>query len=213
MPPLPDHDDLLIAAHRAVVVQTAARWLLHELRTPLQGVTLLSDIVAESDPDLLDPALVVQLAEGGRRLAGSIEQLDHLLRPLPLERDPEPVSLADAARQVASLLACRRGARPPALDDALGALPAVAGVEEVVVHLALTMAIWAMEGSGESDGAIRIGGRPAGGVVELLVTGPADPAATSDELGLRAAALLAARCGGTVAPGGGGMVLRLRRWG
>jgi len=212
MPPVPAHDDLLIAAQRAAVVQTAARWLLHELRTPLQAVTLLSDIVAQSDPDLLDPTLLGPLAEGGRRLAGDIEQLDRLLRALPLEREPGPVALVDAARQVAALLACRRGARPTALDDALGALPAVSGVEEVVVHLALTMALWAVEGPREADGAVRIGGSVDGDAVALVVTGPADPAATSDETGRRAAALLAGRYGGTVAPGNGGMVLRLRRW-
>jgi signal transduction histidine kinase len=237
--PLPP--DLLVAANRAAVVSAVSRWLLHDLRTPLQAVTLLTELVAQSDLEFLDPSLVGTLAEGGQSLASTIERLDRLLRPLPLDRPAAPLAPADVVQAVEALYRHRRSAAPLEIDDAsLRALPAVAGVEETVAHVLLVLLLNAAEAVGDrEEGRIAIAGAPCGGeqrMVALSVTdaGPGlppelgervfEPFVTTKQgaplagLGLPVARLLAERMGGgleggTLPGGGARMVVTLPIWG
>jgi hypothetical protein len=43
---------LLVAVNRAAAFNVAARWVLHDLRSPAQSLMLMADLIAEPSEDL-----------------------------------------------------------------------------------------------------------------------------------------------------------------
>jgi hypothetical protein len=52
IPPSSRHQYLLVAVNRAAAFNVAARWVLHDLRSPAQSLTLMADLIAEPSEDL-----------------------------------------------------------------------------------------------------------------------------------------------------------------
>ena len=52
IPPSSRHQSLLVAVNRAAAFNVAARWVLHDLRSPAQSLTLMADLIAEPSEDL-----------------------------------------------------------------------------------------------------------------------------------------------------------------
>lgn len=84
------HDQsLLVAINRAAAFGVAARWVLHELRSPAQCLTLAADLLADPADDL-EP----MVREASAELAGSLDLLSRVLHP-PADGAIAPISVRE----------------------------------------------------------------------------------------------------------------------
>lgn len=224
---------LRIAASRAALGSTATRWLVHELRGPVQVLTLVPDLLEPQHPP--DTATLRMLRDGTAALDTIAATLDQFLQRPPAEPVLEPVTLEGLVQLLERVGQAARGsvtvdARPVPAD-----LPAVQAVEGWLPHIAGALLVNAVE-SCEAVG---------GGAVRLVLRATADGAALDVEdegggfadtalafsgvsakpslgwprgLGLPVAQLLARAMGGDVlvtagARGATCVRLVLRRWG
>ncbi len=136
--PIPQFDELLLRADQAQIVASLTLGLAHDLRGPLQTLTLFVDPHA----DLLGGA------EGSRlRLAasGSVQQLAETIGRFsqiyaPAEAEPAPVLLDDLLASVVDLQRFQRGLSPMETQlELAGGLPPVRGIEPLLRHLLLAL--------------------------------------------------------------------------
>lgn len=180
---------LFVAANRAVVYGTVARWLMHDVRGPAQAVVLLNDLLQAGE----DPRAATfqdSLQRASNRLRNLVDLLDRSLRRPPGPADaaaPAPLALRDVLEYVVALQECHRS--PVRLDvgAALAAqLPAVQTAEEPLTHALLNLIVNANEALDPNPGTITIGGRASadGTRVELQIEddGPGVPASVRDHL-------------------------------
>ena len=131
-------EELLIRADRAAVVASLARGMAHDLRGPLQTLTLLVDPHA----DLLSGP------ETGRLRGAVSDAVQHLTETIgsfsevyaPPEGEPSPVIVEDLLGYVADLQRYQRSL--PAVEVELrlpGGLPPVRGEESALRHLLLSL--------------------------------------------------------------------------
>jgi C4-dicarboxylate-specific signal transduction histidine kinase len=220
---------LLVAINRAAVFGVAARWVLHDLRSPAQSLTLLADLVSEPSADLEGI-----LREACGHLARSLDLLSRVLHPsTPVEIGP--ISVREPIQFIADLQ--RAGRTSARLEVAVDpAVPTATGVQRHLEHALLGLVLHATESLRAREIAtIRITVRQEGDRVEIVVAGGRTrvPPEAEDRLfemppGLDlaqhplAASLPAARevirlCGGTLtyAPrpeGASGYVIGLPLW-
>ncbi len=88
----PARTALLVAANRAALYGTVARWLIHDLRGPAQALSLVSDLLEQGDT-LEESSVRQTLAEASGRLRELLDLLDQVLR----RPDPEQRAAADRA--------------------------------------------------------------------------------------------------------------------
>jgi signal transduction histidine kinase len=233
-PALPSHvppkvfEELLVRADRAAVVASLARGMAHDLRGPLQTLTLLVDPHA----DLLGGP------EGAHLRASVGDAVQHLAETItcfgqvyaPPESELSPVIADDLLTYVIELQSYQRGL--PAVEVELrlqGGLPPVRGIEGQLRHILLSLITNAKQAlAGREDGEIVLAGTASDGEVHIVVEDNGPGIADADwqrvfepffstwpehlGLGLPVARWLAERYGGSLAlerPERGGTRLRL----
>ncbi|MBA3317378.1 MAG: HAMP domain-containing histidine kinase [Gemmatimonadales bacterium] len=154
---------LLIAANRAAAYTAAARWVVHDLRSPAQSLTLLADLMADPDTDIEEI-----LRESCRHLGRSLDLLSRVLHPAP-PGERGPISVREPLELIRDLHhAGRTRARLEVTVDA--SVPAAAGIERHLEHALLNLVLNANTALQHSDGGlIRIGARDNGEQVEIVV--------------------------------------------
>jgi signal transduction histidine kinase len=165
---------LLVAANRAAAFGAAARWVLHDLRSPAQSLTLLADLIGDPDTDMEEI-----LRESCGHLARSLDLLSRVVHPSPA---PEigPISVRDPLAFVAELHHAGRNRSRLELS-ADPSLPAASGIERHLEHALLNLVLNATQAlQSQEGGLIRIEARHDADRIEIVVSdngpgvGPAD---------------------------------------
>ena len=163
----PHYDELLVRADRAAVIATLARGMAHDLRGPLQTLTLMVDPHADL------------LSEAGRLRGPVSAAVQHLTETIarfsqvyaPADTEPVPLIVDDLLGCVSDLQRYQRGL--PAAEVELqipSGLPPVRAMEASLRHLLLSLVINAKQAlAGRSDGRIVLAGRQQGAEVHLTV--------------------------------------------
>lgn len=221
-PPIPT--ELLVAASHAAVSNEIGRWLVHDIRGPLQGVTLTLALLSEPGDAPLDDGLREALAAASGELSNLVDLADRLLRIPRLDAEPGPVVLGDILRVAEHLLARRRIRFDlvwPAAAS-VGELPPVAMDADQLLHVVLaTVGLATLAAGAVAEGRISLAVADSGDSVDLTLSA-APPAAAgsagppSSDVRLAASRALLERAGGAflVAPEGDGteFTARLPTW-
>ncbi len=167
--PSPAFEELLIRADRATVVASLARGMAHDLRGPLQTLTLLVDPHA----DLLGGS------EGARLKTAVSDAVQHLADTIgcfgrvyaPNDTEASPVIVDDLLAHVVELQSFQRGL--PALEVELrltGGLPPVRGIEADLRHILLSLVSNAKQALlGREDGELTLSAGMREGQIEIVV--------------------------------------------
>lgn len=156
---------LLVAINRAAVFGVAARWVLHDLRSPAQSLTLVADLVSDPSADLEGI-----LREACGHLARSLDLLSRVLHP-PTPVAIGPISVREPITFVADLQ--RAGRTSARLEVAVDpAMPAAAGVPRHLEHALLGLVLSSTESLHAGEPAtVRITARQERDRVEIVVAG------------------------------------------
>jgi len=133
-----------------------SRWLMHDVRGPIQAMGLVGDLIDQGDT-LADPTLRDTLYGATDRLRDLLELLDYVLRAARAA-EPEPVAL----RQLFDHLVAMHAAHhvPIELDAAAALaapLPAVRAAEDTLTHAMFNLLLNAHEAlAGGVGRAIRL---------------------------------------------------------
>lgn len=229
----PHYEELLIRADRAAVIATLARGMAHDLRGPLQTLTLMVDPHADllSGPEAYRLRGAVTTAV--QHLTDTISRFSQVYAPV--ESEPTPLIVDDLLGYVSDLQRYQRGLPAAEVEVQVpSGLPPVRAVEAHLRHMLLSLVINAKQAlAGRTDGLIVLAAQQAGAEVRLTVedNGPGlppderirafEPFHTSHEgslgIGLTVARWLAQRQGATVmlepaAPGGLRAVVAMQAW-
>ncbi|MGH7579216.1 MAG: sensor histidine kinase, partial [Gemmatimonadales bacterium] len=141
---------LLVAANRAAAFGVAARWVLHDLRSPAQSLTLIPDLMADPDTEVEEI-----LRESCGHLARSLDLLARVVHPSPTA-EAGPISVREPLGFVADLH--RAGRTHARLELAVQpSMPAASGVEHHLEHALLNLVLNATEAlKSQEGGVIRI---------------------------------------------------------
>lgn len=165
----PQFEELLIRADRAAIVASLARGMAHDLRGPLQTLTLLVDPHA----DLLAGP------EAGRLRGAVSDAVQHLTETIssfsevyaPADGEASPVIVEDLLGYVAELQRYQRNL--PAIEIELrlpGGLPPVRGEESALRHLLLGLLMNAKQSMPAGyHGTVVLAATIEGGMVRLRV--------------------------------------------
>lgn len=154
----------LVASNRAAAFGEAARWLLHEIRSPVQTLTLLADLLDDPEANI-----EATLRDSSRHLNRTLELLSRVVHPsTPLE--PGPVSVGDVVGFIKDLHRVSR--THVRLETELDpALPPAVGVERHLSHALLNLLLNAVRACQDRrHGVIRIAARAVGHRIEIAVT-------------------------------------------
>jgi signal transduction histidine kinase len=192
----------------------AARWVLHDLRSPAQSLTLLADLLS-------DPATEVEsiLRESCSHLGRSLDLLSRVLHPsAPAELGP--ISVREPLQFIGDLHhAGRTRARLEVAIDP--AVQAASGIERHLEHALLNLVLNATDAlqSQEEDGIIRLSARNDGDRVEIVVAdnrpGMTSEALAGDALLVTSEVLRLSAGSLAYVPGsepGGRFVITLAQW-
>jgi C4-dicarboxylate-specific signal transduction histidine kinase len=169
---------LLVAVNRAAAFNVAARWVLHDLRSPAQSLMLMADLVAEPSEDLEDT-----LREACANLERSLELLGRVVHPLTTDQIG-PLSVAEPITFVADLHRAGRTHARVELD-VTPALPPAVGVARHLEHALLNLLLYAAETPWPSEpGVIRISARLDGDRVLIVLGWDGPPVPPEVEAGL-----------------------------
>jgi C4-dicarboxylate-specific signal transduction histidine kinase len=149
----------------------ASRWVLHDLRSPAQSLTLLADLMADPDTEV-EPILRESCSHLGR----SLDLLSKVLHPsAPAELGP--ISVREPLHFIKELHhAGRARARLEVAVDPT--VQAAAGIERHLEHALLNLVLNATDAlQSQEGGLIRITARNEGDQVEIVVAdnGPGVP--------------------------------------
>lgn len=146
----PIAEDLLIRADRAAVMASLARGMAHDLRGPLQTLTLLADpqtdLLSGTDGGRLRGAV----GDAVQHLADTVSQFSQVYGPH--DGEASPVIIDDLLNCVSDLQRYQRGL--PAVEIELrlpGGLPPVRGVDQELRHLLLGLLLNAKEAMVERE--------------------------------------------------------------
>jgi signal transduction histidine kinase len=141
----------------------AARWVLHDLRSPAQSLTLMADLIAEPSEDLEDI-----LREACANLVRSLELLGRVMHPSAIG-ELGPISVADSIAFIADLQ--RAGRTYARVELALDpAVPEAAGIPRDLEHALLNLVLHVTERLRSRDaGVIRIVTRLEGDRVGIVI--------------------------------------------
>ena len=226
-------EELLIRADRAAVVASLARGMAHDLRGPLQTLTLLVDPHADLLGGPEGAHLRSSVSDAVHHLAETITAFSQVYAPP--ESEPAPVIVDDLLAYVVDLQRYQRSLPAVEVDLRLqGGLPPARGVEAQLRHLLLSLLTNAKQAlAGRENGEIALAGTASEGEIQIVVedNGPGIPEAerhrvfepfhtTHPErlgIGLTVARSLAERYGGSLnlgasELGGTRAVLRLPSW-
>ena len=168
--------ELLTLANRAAVLNPVLRWLLHDMRNPVQALCMLTELAAEPKERGGQVNLTETLAEFCRRISTDLGLFERLLRPLPEAPSPGPISIADSIRFVAELAGKHHGAvRLDASSLVAEALPAARGTQEHLDFALLTLVVNSIESQGPRSGWTRLTTGADGSVLRIQVQDDAPP--------------------------------------
>jgi signal transduction histidine kinase len=213
IPPSNQDLHLLVATNRAAAFGVAARWVLHDLRSPAQSLTLLADLMADPETELESI-----LRESCGHLGRSLDLLSRVLHPFaPSELGP--ISVREPLQFISDLH--RAGRTRARLEIAVDpSVQAAAGIPQHLEHALLNLVLHATDAlQSQEGGIIRMTARNVGDQIEIVVAhngpGTAPDAFTGD--GLLVASEVLRLSGGTLAhaPGtepGARFVISLPRW-
>lgn len=170
MPQLTREQELLIAASRSSLRGGAVRWLVHEIRNPLQVITLTTELL-ELDGDQADPDLLRMLRAGARQLAAGFHALDQLLERPPLETVAGPVAVFELLRFIEHLYSYDREPGALRIDGDPMELPAVGGMPTRLSHALLNVVQNAKEAVARvKDGQVTVEASRADDGVQITVS-------------------------------------------
>jgi two-component system C4-dicarboxylate transport sensor histidine kinase DctB len=226
-------EELLIRADRATVVASLARGMAHDLRGPLQTLTLLVDPHADLLGGPEGANLRASVGDAVQHLAETITCFSQVYAPPDSEL--APVIVDDLLAYIVDLQGYQRGL--PAVEVELrlqGGLPPVRGIEGQLRHILLGLITNAKQALiGREDGEIVLAGTARDGEVQIVVedNGPGIPEsewarafepfhstwAEHLGIGLTVARCLAQRYGGSLTldrpeRGGTRVLLKLPSW-
>jgi Signal transduction histidine kinase len=226
--------ELLVAANRASAIEAVIRWMLHDLRNPLQTLILLPTLAdaeteAGAGADWRDA-----LGGAAERLAVGLALLDRLVAGPAGPATAEPIAVGEVLGFLAELFGTRHGRFRVTVEPGAAPLPAVAAVRGDLELALLNLLLNAAEACGDRVGQVSALARPELGGVELVFEDngpgvPEDQRARLFEpfvtirpdgavrgLGLFVARHLLARAGGELryeaANGGSRFIVRLPAW-
>ena len=165
----PVFEELLIRADRATVVASLARGMAHDLRGPLQTLTLLVDPHADLLGGTEGARLRSAVSDAVQHLADTIGRFSQVYAPV----DPElsPVIVDDLLSYISDLQRYQRGL--PAVEVELrlpGGLPPVRGIETHLRHLILSLLLNAKEAMVErEEPRIVVAASAREGLVQVMV--------------------------------------------
>ncbi|HTS87726.1 MAG TPA: ATP-binding protein [Gemmatimonadales bacterium] len=218
----PVFEELLIRADRAVVVASLARGLAHDLRGPLQTLTLLIDPHADIFGGMEGARLRTAVGESIQHLTDTVGRFGQIYAANDPPPEAAPIIIDDLLTYVAELQRYQRGWAAVEVDLRLPpGLPPVRGIESHLRHVLLSLLLNAKEALVErEEPRIVMAAGTRDGAVEILVenNGPAlDPRAAQRAfepffttrpghlgLGLPVARWLVERMGGSLALTGAG---------
>lgn len=229
----PVFEELLIRADRASVMASLARGMAHDLRGPLQTLTLLVDPHADLLGGSEGARMRSAVSDAVQHLADTISRFSQVYAPLDL--DPAPVIVDDLLGHVSKLQHYQRGLPPVEVElRLLGGLPPVRATETHLRHILLSLILNAKEAMIEQpESRITVSATATEDMVQISVedSGPGvdaraqarafEPFFTTRPghlgIGLPVAQWLARRHGGSLAleagdSGGARAVLRLPSW-
>jgi two-component system sensor kinase FixL len=170
--------ELLVAASRASGIEAVIRWMLHDLRNPIQTLAFLPAL-AEAEADQgSGPDWQEALSTATSQLTKGLALLDRLVSGRGGPASPEPVALGEVLGFLADLFRARRGPFQVTMAPAtLAALPAVAAVRGDLELALLNLLLNAAEASGDRAGRVTALVRSGGDGVELVLEddGPGIP--------------------------------------
>ena len=169
---------MLVALNRAAAFGEAARWLLHDIRSPAQSLTLLTDLLGDPHANIAQT-----LRDSSHQLGRTLELLSRVVRPsTPLE--PGPLSVRDSIDFIASLHQHSR-THVRLETDVDPQLPPAVGAEGHLEHALLNLVLNAGAAvRAGRDGRIAITARLRDGRIEILVddNGPGVPSELAGQL-------------------------------
>ena len=141
----------------------AARWVLHDIRSPAQSLTLLADLLG--DPHTEFEKI---LRESCAHLGRSLDLLSRVLHPVQAA-ELGPISVREPLQFIVDLH--RAGRTLPRLElDIDPAVRAAAGIERHLEHALLNLVLNATEAlHRREDGLVRIIARDAADTVRITV--------------------------------------------
>lgn len=165
----PHYEELLIRADRSALVQSLARGMAHDLRGPLQTLTLIVDPHAD----------LMAGPEGARiksAVAGAVQHLSDTIGRFsqayaPPETEPSPIIVEDLLNYVVDLQHYQRGLAPAEIEVRLpGGLPPIRALETPLRHILLSLILNAKESfEDRTDGMIALVASLHNGMVRLSV--------------------------------------------
>lgn len=220
--PFPLPSDVLVAASHARLSSRIGQWLVHDIRSPLQGITLTLALLAEAGADgtPVDAGLKDALGATAGEFARILDLTERIFRLPRLDTEPVPVPPGDVLDACAEFLAHRRPRSALGWPEpgAVANLPAVRSTPDQLLHVTLALSVCAMDAAGAGPAAavsVRVAST-AGGVELRIDAAPAADVAVPDPLLLEASRLLLERSGGALdapaASRGLSVVARLARW-
>lgn len=199
--------EVLVMANHSVALTSAIRWLLHDIRNPVQALCLMTELVSAQGERSVEGNLTGVLSDFCGKFRGDLILFERLLRPLPATLGPGPIVITDSIRFVADLASMSHRVANLDISTALGVpLPAAAGIEENLDRVLLNLVLNALESRGEGAIRIRIGAEADARIVRLWVEddGPgiphsvrsrlfSEPVTTREDSGGRGLGLLVSR--------------------
>jgi len=229
----PQSEELLVRADRAAIHASLARGVAHDLRGPLQTLTLLVDPHADFFGGPEGARLWGAVAQAVQNLNDTIESFGRIYAHA--DSEPVPVVIDDLLSYVAELQGYQRGLSVVGVELRIpGGLPPLRAVELHLRHQLLSLITNAkLALDGQEGGRIVLAASCEGGEVRLMVEDNGPGVAAVDRmrvfepfwttrpgalgLGLPVARLLAQRQGGSLTlegaeSGGTRAVLTLPSW-
>jgi signal transduction histidine kinase len=165
----PIFQELLIRADHATVTATLARGMAHDLRGPLQTLTLLVDPQADMLSGAEAARLRTAVGDAVQHLAETITRFSQVYAAP--ESEAAPVIVEDLLSYVADLQRYQRGFPAAEVELRLaGGLPPVRGVETSLRHVLLSLLLNAKEALiDRPEPRIVVGAARRGEAVRLIV--------------------------------------------
>lgn len=215
--------ELFVAADHGRVSGEIGRWLVHDIRSPLQGVTLTLALLSDPDAPEFDESLREALTNASSEFGGLVALLDRLLRIPSLDAETSPLPVSGVLRDAERFFARRRARVEIEWPDPaeVTALPPVEAAADNLLHVVLSLLLCAVSAAGDG-GRVRIGVSGEGPLVEISFAALASERAvtgfdTEGDAAIAASRALLERRGGSLAASAGdtGVVLtaRLRAFG
>jgi C4-dicarboxylate-specific signal transduction histidine kinase len=153
--PIPRHSvplsppELLVAANRASTLETVLRWMLHDLRSPLQTLHFIPALQSAELESGDAPMWQEGLSSACERLSTGLAMVDRLVGSGAEPAEPEPVALGEILGFLADLFRARRGRLEMDFTVVRGTpMPAVSAVRRDLEAALLNLLLNSAEAAG-----------------------------------------------------------------